>query len=31
QQSPANAQHLAKSIEDVERGNTIEVDLESYE
>ncbi|AGC89374.1 type II toxin-antitoxin system Phd/YefM family antitoxin [Staphylococcus warneri] len=31
QQSPANAQHLAKSIEDAERGNTIEVDLESYE
>lgn len=31
QQSPFNARHLAKSIDDLERGNTIEVDIDSYE
>ena len=31
QQSPSNARHLAKSIDDLERGNTIEVDIDSYE
>lgn len=27
QQSPANVEHLAKSVKDLERGNTIEVDI----
>lgn len=31
QQSPSNARHLAKSIDDLESGNTIEVDIDSYE
>ncbi|EKS26942.1 type II toxin-antitoxin system Phd/YefM family antitoxin [Staphylococcus epidermidis] len=31
QQSPANAKHLAQSIEDIERGNTVEVDIDLYE
>ncbi|MCO6333127.1 type II toxin-antitoxin system Phd/YefM family antitoxin [Actinomadura sp. NPDC048955] len=31
QQSPSNARHLAKSIDDLERGNIIEVDIDSYE
>lgn len=31
QQSPANAKHLDKSISDLERGNTVEVDIDSYE
>lgn len=31
QQSPSNARHLAKSIDDLERGNTIKVDIDSYE
>ncbi|MBL3398722.1 type II toxin-antitoxin system Phd/YefM family antitoxin [Staphylococcus pasteuri] len=31
QQSPANAKHLAKSIADLERGNTTEIDMDSNE
>lgn len=31
QQSPANAKRLAKSIEEAERNNTVEVDIDSYE
>lgn len=31
QQSPANAKHLAQSISEAEIGNTVEVDIESYE
>lgn len=31
QQSPANAKHLAQSIEDIERENTVEVDIDLYE
>ncbi|HAR0503895.1 TPA: type II toxin-antitoxin system Phd/YefM family antitoxin [Enterococcus faecium] len=31
QQSPTNAKHLAQSIEDIERGNTVEVDIDLYE
>ncbi len=31
QQSPANAKRLAQSIEEAERGNTVEVDIETYE
>ncbi|MCJ1781469.1 type II toxin-antitoxin system Phd/YefM family antitoxin [Mammaliicoccus sciuri] len=31
QQSPANAKHLAKSIEEAERNNTVEIDIDSYE
>ena len=31
QQSPANAKHIAKSIADLERGNTTEIDMDSNE
>ncbi|MFF0676817.1 type II toxin-antitoxin system Phd/YefM family antitoxin [Staphylococcus xylosus] len=31
QQSPANAKHLAQSISEAEIGNTVEVDIDSYE
>lgn len=31
QQSPANAKHLAQSIADLERGNSVKVDIEFYE
>lgn len=31
QQSPANAKRLAKSIEEAERNDTVEVDIDSYE
>lgn len=31
QQSPANAKHLAQSISEAERSNTVEVDINSYE
>ena len=31
QQSPANAKYLAKFIEEAERSNMIEVDIDSYE
>jgi len=31
QQSPANAKHLAQSISEAERSNTVEVDIDSYE
>lgn len=31
QQSPTNAKHLSQSIEDIERGNTVEVDIDLYE
>lgn len=31
QQSPANAKHLAQSMAEAERGNTVEVDIEAHE
>ncbi|MFG0934889.1 type II toxin-antitoxin system Phd/YefM family antitoxin [Staphylococcus sp. 231237_7MaSpsaltlick] len=31
QQSPANAKHLAQSISEAEKSNTVEVDIDSYE
>lgn len=31
QQSPTNAQHLAQSISEAERNNTLEVDIDSHE
>lgn len=31
QQSPANAKHLAQSISEAERNNTVEINMDSYE